>query len=58
MVHLSVWCREVQSGGDETEDDRDLKTAITHREKQGSRTDSYINYRIVSEVQSTVYIGN
>ena len=47
---MSVVAREVSV--DETEDERDLKTSITHREKQGSRTDSYINYRIVTEVRS------
>ena len=47
---MSVVAREVS--GEETEDERDLKTSITHREKQGSRTDSYINYRIVTEVRS------
>ena len=40
--------REVS--GEELEDDRDLKATITHREKQGTRADSYINYRIVTEV--------
>ena len=47
---MSVVAREVSV--DETEDERDLKTSIAHREKQGSRTDSYINYRIVTEVRS------
>ncbi|CAI7993250.1 Sorting nexin-7 [Geodia barretti] len=41
---------------DETEDERDLKTSIAHREKQGSRTDSYINYRIVTEAIRPIHL--
>ena len=41
-------CSEVP--GEKVEDTRDLKATITHREKQGTRTDSYINYRIITEV--------
>lgn len=47
-----MFSSEVSS--EETADDRDLKATITHREKQGTRADSYINYRIVTEV-CTIY---
>lgn len=56
--HIPVWhvhvhcthvdnCREVS---DEEEDTRDLKATITQREKQGTRNDSYVVYKIVTEV--------
>ena len=53
VYSVSLYVREVS--GDEVKDNRDLKASITHREKQGSRADSYINYRIVTEVDTVVY---
>ena len=47
-------CSEVS--GEVVEDTRDLKATITHREKQGTRTDSYIKYRIVTEVCVCVHV--
>ena len=40
-------CRDVSG---EEEDYRDLKATIAEREKHGTRTDSYITYKIVTEV--------
>ena len=50
-VHVCL-CTCSETSGEEGEDTRDLKATITHREKQGTKSDSYINYRVVTEVHN------